>query len=306
MPAPTARRTKSETSAEYRSTCPNDRPMPIEPATAHRSTTRPATSAASRTGAGLPPLRARQASPRVAERERDRAEREMELARERNGDEARRRQREAPPLERQERRRQQEGDEPEEMPGRLADAVRHETEDEAADERRGTRQAEGAQPPACRARPRRRTSAGRGGCTPTRLRRRRAGASTGRRAASPARSAAPPPRGGTSTGRRAASPRSRADGRRARSPSRAAGGRPPLPARGPRPAARGSGRRRGGSPATSPRARTRHRARVRTSTNERRAVTGDDGRRRRSPLQRHGSERRGAGRCTSVHTKEDP
>ncbi len=72
----------------------------------------------------------------------------MELARERNGDEACRREREASPLERQERRRQQEGDEAEEVPGRLADAIRHEAEDEAADERRGARQAEGAQPPA--------------------------------------------------------------------------------------------------------------------------------------------------------------
>ena len=100
------------------------------------------------TRTGLPPLRAWQSSPRVAERERDRAEREMELARERNGDEAGRRQREASPLERQERRGQEEGDEPEEVPRRLADAVRHEAEDEAADERRRARQAERAQPPA--------------------------------------------------------------------------------------------------------------------------------------------------------------
>ena len=43
---PTARRTKSESSAEYRSTCANDRPVPIEPEIAQRSTARPATSAA--------------------------------------------------------------------------------------------------------------------------------------------------------------------------------------------------------------------------------------------------------------------
>jgi hypothetical protein len=72
----------------------------------------------------------------------------MELARERNCDEARRRQCEASPLERQERGRQQEGDEPEEVPRRLTDAIGHEAEDEAADECRRARQAEGAQPPA--------------------------------------------------------------------------------------------------------------------------------------------------------------
>jgi hypothetical protein len=46
MPLPTSRVTKSQTSAEYRSTWANERPVPIEPATAKRSTTRPAPSAA--------------------------------------------------------------------------------------------------------------------------------------------------------------------------------------------------------------------------------------------------------------------
>ena len=72
----------------------------------------------------------------------------MELARERQRAEHERRDDEPPALEREQQRREQERDEAEQVPGRLADAVRHEAEDRAADERRRAREPERAQPPA--------------------------------------------------------------------------------------------------------------------------------------------------------------
>ena len=72
----------------------------------------------------------------------------MELAGERKGGQARRREHESPTLEREQRRRKEERHEPEEMSGRLSDPVRHEAEDEAADERRRSRDLQCAQPPA--------------------------------------------------------------------------------------------------------------------------------------------------------------
>ena len=100
------------------------------------------------TDARLPPVGPRRARPRVAERERDRPQREVELARERDrrqtdggGDES-------APLEREQRRRQEKGAEPEQVARRLADPVGHQAEDEAADERGGTRDAKRPQPPA--------------------------------------------------------------------------------------------------------------------------------------------------------------
>ena len=72
----------------------------------------------------------------------------MELPGERQRDEACAREHETASLERQERRGKEEGDEPEQVTGGLADAVRHQAEDEPAEERRSAREPEGAQPPA--------------------------------------------------------------------------------------------------------------------------------------------------------------
>ena len=82
-PDPTERVTKSETSAEYRSTCANERPVPIEPGDRPAVDEQPRGDRRRRPGARLPPVGARQPRPRIAEREGDRAEREVELARER-------------------------------------------------------------------------------------------------------------------------------------------------------------------------------------------------------------------------------
>ena len=94
------------------------------------------------------PQRARQPCPRVAEEERDRPERQMELAGERDRHERGQCPAEPPALERQEHRGQQERDEPEQMPRALPDAIRREREHEPAGERGAARQAECPQPPA--------------------------------------------------------------------------------------------------------------------------------------------------------------
>jgi hypothetical protein len=101
-----------------------------------------------RPDARLPPLRPRKPRPHVAEHERDRAQGEVELPGERQRDEACAREHEAAPLERQERGGEEEGDEPEQVTGGLADAVRHQAEDEPAEERGSAREPERAQPPA--------------------------------------------------------------------------------------------------------------------------------------------------------------
>ena len=81
---------------------------------------------------------------RVREHERDRAEREVHLARERDRGERGRREPRPPPLDAVEREREQHRDRPEQVAGRLRDAVGREREREPADERR----AEAADPSA--------------------------------------------------------------------------------------------------------------------------------------------------------------
>ena len=179
----------------------------------------------------------------------------MELAGERDRGEDERRHDEAPPLEREQHRGQEERDEPEQMPGRLPDPVRHQAEHHAADECGRTRDVERAQPPA-RERPGEHEREEHDEVVrPDVPEQRRQAASTGGPAASPGGSAAPRPRGGTSTGRPGARRRARADDRRARSSSRAAGGRRRPPRRARPRGGRGSAPRRAGSPARSPRAR---------------------------------------------------
>ena len=102
---------------------------------------------------GLPAVAARHARPCVAQRERNRPERGVELAGERDRGEDERCDDEPPPLEGEQHRRQEERDEPEQVSGRLPDAVRHQAEHHAADERGGAGDVERAEPPA-RERPR--------------------------------------------------------------------------------------------------------------------------------------------------------
>ena len=73
----------------------------------------------------------------------------MELAGERDRGEDERCDDEPPPLEGEQHRGQEERDEPEQVPGRLPDPVRHQAEHHAADERGGARDVERAEPPAC-------------------------------------------------------------------------------------------------------------------------------------------------------------
>ena len=87
----------------------------------------------------LPPVGARHASPGVAEREHDRPHREVDLAAERDRRERDRGPDEPAPLEREQHGRQQERDQAEQMAGRLAEPVRRQREDEAADERGAAR-----------------------------------------------------------------------------------------------------------------------------------------------------------------------
>ena len=101
-----------------------------------------------RGGARLPPVAPGNAGPGVAEREHDGAHREVDLSRERDRRERERGPDEAPPLEREQGGGEEERDQSEQMPRRLADAVRRQGEDEPAGERRAAREAERAQPPA--------------------------------------------------------------------------------------------------------------------------------------------------------------
>ena len=83
---------------------------------------------------------------RVGEHERDRAEREVHLTRERDRRERGGREPRQPPLDAVERERQQHRDRAEQVPRRLRDAVRREREREPADERGRERESERAQP----------------------------------------------------------------------------------------------------------------------------------------------------------------
>ncbi len=103
---------------------------------------------AERSRRALPPVRARNACPRVPECEGDRSHRQVDLAGERDRGQGERRPHEAPPLEGEQRRREEERDQPEEVPGRLPHPVGRQREDEAARERRPAPEAESPQPPA--------------------------------------------------------------------------------------------------------------------------------------------------------------
>ena len=96
----------------------------------------------------LPPVRARQARPPVPGCEHDGAHRQMDLAGQWDRDERDRGPAEPSALEREQRRRQKEGDQAEEMPGGLTDAVGSDREHEPAGQRRGPGEPERAQPPA--------------------------------------------------------------------------------------------------------------------------------------------------------------
>ena len=89
--------------------------------------------------------------PRVAEAEQDGAHRQVDLPRQRDRGQREPREQEAAPLEREQRRGQQKRDQAEQVPGRLADTVRGEREDEPARERRSAREAERPQPQAAEA-----------------------------------------------------------------------------------------------------------------------------------------------------------
>ena len=72
----------------------------------------------------------------------------MELAREGDGGEREGGDDVPPPLQREQERREQEGDQADQVPGRLAHPVRHQAEDHAAGERGGTGRVERPEPPA--------------------------------------------------------------------------------------------------------------------------------------------------------------
>ena len=183
---------------------------------------------------------------------------------------------EPPPLEREQHRGQEERDEPEQMPGRLSDAVRHQAEHHAADERGGARDVERAEPPA-RERPGEHERQEHDEVV-------RPDVPEGGREG-PVRKAEQPALevrrrlGFGAEGVRVGQGRGTVlelGARRARSSSRAGGGRLQPPRRDPPRAGRGSGLRRAGSPATSPRAHRPRTARAPREQNGCDRPRGDD------------------------------
>ena len=99
-------------------------------------------------GARLPPAGAWHPRPRIPECEDDGTDREVDLAGEGDRGQRERGPDEPAPLEREQHRRQEEGDQPQEVSGRLADPIRREREDEPAGKRGCPDEPEGPEPPA--------------------------------------------------------------------------------------------------------------------------------------------------------------